>query len=141
MESKLAHSDKALAAAKKKYKDSLFHLAKAERGCKNAEAALWGFEKQVEELWVSLKKTEMQLASAKEQIKLQQKELEGKYSKKAKAEQAAYDDGMTKTAQSLIAQLRDVAWAFYLEFWGKALNATGVGVDSDLEGPTKFTIP
>ena len=70
MESKLAHSDKALAAAKKKYKDSLFHLAKAERGCKNAEAALWGFEKQAEELWASLKKTEMQLASAKEQIKL-----------------------------------------------------------------------
>jgi len=98
VESKLAHLDKALAEAKKKYKDSLFHLAKAEIGCKNAKAALWGFEKQVEELWVSLKKTEMQLASAKEQIKLQQKELEGKDFEKAKAEQAAYDDGMTKIA-------------------------------------------
>jgi len=60
-------------------------------------------------LRVSLKKIEMQLASAKEQIKLQQKELKGKDVEKAKAEQAMYDVGMTKTAQSLIAQLRDVA--------------------------------
>ena len=57
----------------------------------------------------------MQLASAKEQIKLQQKELKGKDAEKAKAEQAMYDAGMTKTAQSLIAQLRDVAWALCLE--------------------------
>lgn len=35
---------------RKKYKDSLFYLPKAERGCKNAEAALGGFEKQAEEL-------------------------------------------------------------------------------------------
>ena len=59
-----------------------------------------------------------------------------------KAKQVTYDAGMTKTAQSLIAQLRDVARAFCLEVWGEALNATGVGVDSDLGGVggIKFTI-
>ena len=64
-----------LAEAKKKYKDSLFHLAEVEKGHKNVEVALWGFEKQAEELQVSLKKTKTQLALAKKQIKLQQKEL------------------------------------------------------------------
>ena len=41
----LALLDKALANAEKKYKGSLCHLAEAERGRKNAEAALEGFEK------------------------------------------------------------------------------------------------
>ena len=40
VESKLAHSDKDLVEAKKKYKDSLFHLAEAERGHKNTKAIL-----------------------------------------------------------------------------------------------------
>ena len=115
VESKLAHSDKDLVEAKKKYKDSLFHLAEAERGYKNTEATLWVFEKKAKELRVSLKKTETQLAWDKEQIKLQQKELEGKDAEKAKAKQVVYDAGMTQTAQSLTAQLRDVARALYLE--------------------------
>ena len=42
---KLAHSEKAQAKAEKKYKESLFHLAKVEKGHKNAEVALAGFEK------------------------------------------------------------------------------------------------
>ena len=67
---------------------------------------------------------------AKEQIKLQQKELEGNDAEKAKAEQVTYDAGMTKTTQSLTAQLRDVARAFYLEVWGEAINAIVVGVES-----------
>lgn len=50
-----------------------------------------------------MKKTEAQLALAKEQIKLQLKELEGKDAERVKAEHATYDVGMTKTAQSLIA--------------------------------------
>ncbi|KAL0011933.1 hypothetical protein SO802_007041 [Lithocarpus litseifolius] len=49
-ESKLAYSDKVLAEVEKMYKDSLFHLVEAERGSKNAEAALGGFKKQAEEL-------------------------------------------------------------------------------------------
>ena len=102
-ESELAHSDKALAEVEKKYKHSLLHLDEAKRGRKNAEATLGRFEKQVEELQVSLKKTEMQLASAKEQIKLQQKELEGKDAKKAKTKQATYDASMTKTTQCVTA--------------------------------------
>ena len=59
VESKLAQSDKALADAEKKYKDSFFHLVKVEKRRKNAEATLGGFEKQAEELRVSLKKIEM----------------------------------------------------------------------------------
>ena len=41
---------------------------------------------------------------------------------------------MTKSTQSLTVELRDVARAFYLEVRGEAINATGVGVDSDLGG-------
>ena len=48
----LAQSEKTLVDAEKKYWESLCHLAKAEKGHKNAEAALGGFEKQLEKLWV-----------------------------------------------------------------------------------------
>ena len=48
---------------------------------------------------------------------------------------------MTQTTQSLTAQLRDVARALYLEVWGEAINAVGVGVDSDLGGPDKVYHP
>ena len=40
---------------------------------------------------------------------------------------------MTKTAQSLTAQLRDVAWAFCIEIWGKALNAARVSANIEKE--------
>lgn len=49
-ESKLAYLNKALAEAKRKYKDLLFYLVEVERGRKNAKAALGRFEKQAEEL-------------------------------------------------------------------------------------------
>ena len=65
---------------------SLFHLPEAKRERKGAEAALEGAEKQAEEMQVSLKKTKTQLALAKEQIKLQLKDLEGKEAEKAKVE-------------------------------------------------------
>ena len=55
----MAHWDKALAEAKRKHKDSCFHLVEAKRGRKNDEAALGGFEKQAKELQVSLKNTKM----------------------------------------------------------------------------------
>uniref|UniRef100_A0A7N2KQN4 Uncharacterized protein n=1 Tax=Quercus lobata TaxID=97700 RepID=A0A7N2KQN4_QUELO len=90
---------------------------------------------------VSLKKTETQLASAKKQIKLRVKELGNKDAEREKAEQAAYDAIMAKTAQSLTAQLRDVVRTFYLEVWGEALNAIGVGANSDLRGPSKVYYP
>lgn len=58
----MAQSEKSLAKAKKKYKDSLFHLVEVEKGCKNgrknAKVALEGFERQAKELHVSLKKAE-----------------------------------------------------------------------------------
>lgn len=72
-----------------------------------------------------------------EQTKLQQKQLEGKDTEKVKAEQATYNAGMTKTAQSLTAQLRDVAQAFCVEVCGDALNVAGVDVESNLRGANK----
>lgn len=65
--------------------------------------------------------TKTQLALAIEQTKLQQKQHEGKDAKKGKAKQVTYDAGMTKIAQSLAAQLRDVVWAFCLEVFGVKL--------------------
>jgi len=44
---------------------------------------------------------------------------------------------MTKTAQSLTAQFRDIPWAFCLEVWGDALNTAGVSADADLRGTDK----
>ena len=140
-ENKLAHLNKALAKVEKKYKDSLFHLNEAEKGRRSAEVALEGAENQVEEMRVSLKKIEMQLASTKEQIKLQLKEIKGKNAKNAKAEQIAYDAGMTKTTQSLTIQLKDVARAFCLEVWGEALNTARVSADFDLKGSDKVYYP
>lgn len=71
---------------------------------------------------------------AKEKIKLQLKEIKGKDIEKAKVEQVAYDAGMNKTAQSLTAQLKDIARAFCLKVWGEVLNAAGIGVHFDLRG-------
>lgn len=48
---------------------------------------------------------------------------------------------MTKTAQSLASQLRDVALAFCLEVQGKAFNITGVSADVDLRGTDKVYYP
>lgn len=135
---KRAVVDKALDEAEKWYKESLFHLAEAEKGCKSAKAALGRAEKQVEELRIQLRKTDEQFTSAQEQVKLQLKELEAKDAEKAKAEQAAYDVRMTKTTQSLAAQLRDIARAFCLEVWGEALNVTRVNANSELRGPSNI---
>ena len=66
------------------------------------------------------------------ELKQANKQLETKEKEKAEAEQAAYDAGMTKTAESLTAQLRDVAHAFCLKVWGQALNAAGVDTESKL---------
>ena len=115
VENKLAASDRALAKVRKKYKDSLFRLAEAKRGHKSAKAALGGAKRQAKELQVLLKKTDEQLSSVKEQIKLQVKELGHKDAKREKAKQVVYDASMTKTAQSLTTQLRDVARTFGLE--------------------------
>lgn len=43
------------------------------------------------------------------ELKQLQKQLEAKDDEKAKAKQTVYDAGMTKMAESLTAQLRDVA--------------------------------
>lgn len=114
MKTKRVAVDKALDEAEKWYKESLFHLVEAEKGCKSAKAALGRAKKQVEELRVQLRKTDKQFTSTQEQVKLQLKELEAKDAEKAKAEQAAYDVGMTKTTQSLATQLQDITLAFCL---------------------------
>ena len=48
---------------------------------------------------------------------------------------------MTKEAESLTAQLRDVAYAFCLEVWAQALNAAGVDTESELHTPDKVYYP
>lgn len=67
--------------------------------------------------------------------------MEAKDQEKAEAEQVAYDAGMKKTAESLIAQLRDIARAFCLEVWGHALDAVGVSTESELQAPDKVYYP
>lgn len=59
----------------------------------------------------------------------------------SQAQQVAYDTGMTKASESLIAQLRDVARAFYIEVWGQALSATRVSEDSELRAPDRIYYP
>ena len=75
------------------------------------------------------------------ELKQLHKQLEAKDEKKAKAEQVAYDVGMTKAAKSLIAQLRDIARAFYLEVWGQALNSFGVSTESELRASDQVYYP
>lgn len=71
-------------------------------------------------------------------VKQQQNQLEAKDAEKAKAKQAAYDaGGMTKTAQSLTAQLKDIAQAFCLEVWGHALTIARVSTKSKLRAPDR----
>ena len=67
--------------------------------------------------------------------------MEAKDVEKAKAEQMAYNTGITKTAQCLTAQLQDVARAFCLGLWGQALTATGVSTESKLSAPDKVYYP
>lgn len=76
-----------------------------------------------------------------EKTKQQQKKLEDKDAKKAKVKQAAYDADMTKTAQSLAAQLRDVAWAFCAEVWSETLNIAQVDAAFDLREVDKVHYP
>ena len=49
------------------------------------------------------------------ELKQAKKQLEAKEAKKSQVEQATYDASMTKAAESLTAQLRDVIQAFCLE--------------------------
>ena len=49
------------------------------------------------------------------ELKQANKQLEIKEKEKVEAEQAAYDDGMTKAMESLTAQLKDIVRAFCLE--------------------------
>lgn len=75
------------------------------------------------------------------ELKQANKQLEINEKTKAEAEQAAYDAGMTKAAESLTTQLKDVAHAFCLEVWGQALNVIGVNTESELWAPDKVYYP
>lgn len=65
------------------------------------------------------------------ELKKIKKQLETKKVEKAQTEQVAYNVGMTNVAESLTAQLRDVARAFFLEVWGQVLNTAGVSTESE----------
>ena len=75
------------------------------------------------------------------ELKQTKKQLETKEAEKSQAELAAHDVGMTKAAESLIAQLKDVTRAFFLEVWGQALSAVGVSTESELWAPDKVYYP
>ena len=72
-------------------------------------------------------------------VKLKQtkKKLDDKAAEMAKAEQAAYNAGITKTTESLTAQFTDVARVFCLEVWGQALNAARVSTKSGVKALDK----
>ena len=71
------------------------------------------------------------------ELKQTKKQLETKEAEISQAEHAAYDAGMTKAAESLTAQLREVARAFCLEVQDQALNAARVCTESELRAPDK----
>jgi len=75
------------------------------------------------------------------ELKQAKKQLEAKKAKMSKVKQVAYDAGVTKTAESLTAQLRDVAQAFCLEVWGQALNVARVSTESELRAFEKVYYP
>ena len=83
------------------------------------------------------RKAENKMALTVVQLKQTKKQLETKEAEISQVEQAAYDMGMTKATKSLAAQLRDVTWAFCLEVWGQALNATVVSTELKLRAPDK----
>ena len=102
----------------KKLKETLVQLSEVEKAQQNAESALKGYERQASIALEAQRKAKNKISLTVVELKQLNKQLEAKEAEKAQAEQAAYDAGMTKAVESLIAQLRDVACAFCLEFWG-----------------------
>ena len=97
-EGKLGVAKSAHEQTNKKLKETLSQLTAVEKSWKSADTALASYEKQAAESLKAQKKAENQLALTMVKVKQQ---LEAKDAKKAKAEQAAYDASMTKTAQSM----------------------------------------
>ena len=87
----------------RKLKETLAQLTEVEKAQKNAKAALNNFEKHATECLKTRRKVENKLALIMVELKQLQKQLKAKDAEKAKAEQAAYDVGMTKMAKSLTA--------------------------------------
>ena len=138
VEGKLIATKKARAEVDKKFKETLSQLTEVEKAQKNVEVALNNFEKQAAESLKAQRKVENKLALNVVELKQLQKQLQAKDVKKAKAEQAAYDVGMTKMAESLTVQLKDVARAFCLEVQGQALSAAGVNTELELRALDKI---
>ena len=112
-----------------------------EKAQRNAKSALKGYERQVVNALEAQRKAKNKMALTVVELKQLNKQSEAKEAEKAQAKQAAYDEGMTKAAVSLIAQLCDVACAFCLEVWGQALNAAGVDTESELRASNKVYYP
>ena len=104
---KLKAVEKAPAEVDKRLKESLTNLTEAAK--KNAKATLTNYEKQIAECLEAQRKAKNKLALNMVELKQLQKQLKAKDAEKVKVEQTAYNAGMTKTAESLTAQLRDVA--------------------------------
>ena len=132
---------KARAEEDKKLKETLTQLSEVEKAQRNAQFALKGYERQAADALESQRKAENNMALTMLELKQLNKQLEAKEAEKTQAKQAAYDAGMTKAAESLTAQLRDVACAFCLEVWGQALNAARIHPESKLRVLDKVYYP
>ena len=138
---KLEAAEKAHMDTDKKLKETLAQLIEVKKAHRNVESALKGYEKQAVEALEAQKKAENKMALTVVELKQAKKQLKAKETEKSQAKQAAYDTSMTKAAESLIAQLRDITWAFCLEVWGQALSAVGVSTESELRAPDKVYYP
>lgn len=132
---------KAQIKVKQKLKDTLAQLSEVEKAHKNAESALQSYKTQVANALEAQEKPQNRLALTVVELKQTQQQLEAKEQEKAEAEQAAYDISMKKTAESLTAQLRDVAYALCLEVYGHNLDAAGVLTESELQAPNSVYYP
>ena len=140
-ENKLESAEKAHTEAYKKFKETLVQLTEVEKAQKNTESSLKSFEKQAAKALEAQKRAKKKMALMVVELKQTKKKLEAKEAEMSKAKQAIYDAGVTKTAESLTAQFRDVAQTFYLEVWGQALNAARVNIESELRAPNKVYYP
>lgn len=108
-------AERARSNVDKKVKETIAQLAEVEKARKNVKSALKGYEEKAADALEAQRRAENKMVVTVVELKQANKQLEAKEKEKAEAKQAAYDAGITKAAESLTTQLRDVAHAFCLE--------------------------
>ena len=85
----------------KKLKETLGQLSEVEKAQRNVKSVLKGYERQAVDAFEAQKKAENKMTLIVVELKQLKKQLEAKEVEKAQAEQATYDAGTTKAAESL----------------------------------------